>query len=92
MKKRQPYQELIDLVKMHEGSMTYERAGAPGGIWTIRLRGRVREFESNGSGFPDLDQLYKLRADGPNPSHWQAYSNELKADAWERLQSLLSGS
>lgn len=89
MQKR-PYQELIDLVKEHGGSMTFERQGAPGGIWTIRLMGRVREFESSGSGFPELDQLYRMRPDPPTPSHFQAFTNTLKSDAWERLQRLLS--
>ncbi len=86
---RRIYEELQQLVERQGGNMTYERAGAHGGVWTIVLHGRTREFLSNGAGFPELDRLYVPKV--AEPAHYSHYTNELVSTAFEKLLTLLHG-
>jgi hypothetical protein len=84
---RRIYEELQQIIEQAGGEMLYERAGAPGGKWTVTLRGHVREFLSNGAGFPELDRLYVPK--GPEPAHYSDYTKQLVPDAANQLMKLL---
>jgi hypothetical protein len=86
---RRKYKEIQQIIEQAGGEMLYERAGAPGGKWTVTLRGHVREFLSNGAGFPELDRLYvpKVR----EPAHHSDYTKQLVPNAEAQLMKLLAG-
>ncbi len=90
MKKRRPYQEIIDLVQAHGGTMEYIRTGYQWGAWIVRIGNKERVFRSNGSGYPDLAHLYVVRPRVSNPSHWRDYSLVLVDGAWEKFMKLFS--
>ncbi len=88
MAKRRIYEELRSIVERHHGSMVFSRSGTQWGVWTIRLGGTERRFESNGRGFPELDRLYRPKPDRPQPDHWADYTKELVRDAEQRLLAM----
>lgn len=90
MERRKAYQELRDMVKSKGGSMRFEKQGYQWGAWIIEIDGKTRIFRSNGSGYPELDNLYEPGVAAPK--HYNDYTNTLVSMAWEKLQALLSES
>ncbi len=89
-KKRRPYEELRSWVEHEKGKMKHKRAGYQWGAWIVRLRGKERIFRSNGSGYPELDKLYKPKPGVPKPKHYKDYTNTLLPHALEKFERLLS--
>ena len=90
MDDRRVYEEIRALIEAHGGTMRHEKEGYQWGAWIVRVGANERIFHSNGSGYPELDQLYKPKPDIPNPNHWKDYSNTLIHGAWEKFVQLLS--
>jgi hypothetical protein len=93
MKKRRAYEELRSWVEHKKGTMKHQRKGYQWGAWIVRLRGKQRIFRSNGSGYPELDKLYKPKPptpDVPEPKNWRDYTNALRPYAFEKFKGLLS--
>lgn len=90
MKSRLPYQEIRDLVKEHRGTMIFQREGYQWGAWIVRVGNKKKAFLSNGSGYPEIDHLYKVKLGVTNPSHWSDYSLDLVESAWEKFIRLLA--
>jgi hypothetical protein len=67
--------------------MVHVREGHQWGAWIVTLDGKSGTFLSNGSGYPDLDRLYKPKVD--NPQHYRDYSNELVTGAIEKFIRML---
>ena len=89
MKKRRVYEEIRSLVKELKGKMFFERAGYQWGAWIVIINGKRRVLRSNGSGYPDLDKLYKPKPGLP-PKHWHDYTTQLLPGAREQLIELIS--
>jgi len=68
--------------------MKHERAGYQWGAWIVRLHGKERIFRSNGSGYPELDKLYKPNV--PEPKHYSEYTKTLLPHALEKFERLIS--
>jgi hypothetical protein len=76
-----------------EGHNETSAQGYQWGAWIVRLRRKQRIFRSNGSGYPELDKLYKPKPptpDVPEPKHWRDYTNTLRPYAFEKFEGLLS--
>jgi hypothetical protein len=69
--------------------MKHKRVGYQWGAWIVRLHGKDRIFRSNGSGYPELDKLFKLK---PNhqPEHYEDYTNTLLPHALEKFERSIS--
>jgi hypothetical protein len=89
MAKRRVYEEIRGLVENLKGKLHFERAGYQWGAWIIWLNGKRRVIRSNGSGYPDLDRLYKLEPNA-NPNDWRSYKDVLRPGAKELLLKLFS--
>lgn len=84
------YGSLRDIILRRGGTMTYERSGFPHGAWVIRVGGKEATIVAGGNrSFPELDRLYVPKPEHANPSHWEDYTDDLVADAEEKLLSLL---
>jgi hypothetical protein len=90
MAHRRPYQEIQQLVNEHGGTMKHKREGYEWGAWIVRVGNKQRIFVSNGSGYPELDQLYVPKPEVSEPKHWKDYSEVLVPDAWEKFIRYLS--
>lgn len=88
-KRSRYYKELSAIVHELGGQMRHEKLGRPqGGSWVVSLPGHAETFfDSNGAGFPLMDQLYVPKV--PNPSHHTDYTHELVAGARERWIAML---
>jgi hypothetical protein len=69
--------------------MTFVREGYLYGAWVIRLHGKHAELPSNGSGFPELDELYVPKKEVASPKRYSDYTNMLVDGAIDRLLSML---
>jgi hypothetical protein len=84
---KRTYGQLRDIVEAYGGRMWYEREGYIYGAWLVELGTSLRVFESNGSGHPELDQLYVRRV--VFPEHYTDYTLELVGDAGNVFLSML---
>jgi hypothetical protein len=82
---RRVYEELRSGIEQLGGTMIWLRSGYRYGAWKVDLNGKSAIFESNGQGFPGLDELYKPLVEGTKPSHWSGYSKQLTEGAIEEL-------
>jgi hypothetical protein len=82
------YEDLIAACEARGAKMYFEKEGHQWGAWVIRLpHGKTIIAESNGSGFPLLDQCYT-----PDPTlrvhnHYTHYMKPLIPEAVEKLLS-----
>jgi hypothetical protein len=88
MENRRVYEEVHSLLAKNEGKMEFVREGYQYGAWIITLSGKVHVALSNGSGYPDLDQLYVPKPGDVNLNDYRSYTTTLKSDAEERLLQL----
>lgn len=93
MENRRVYEEVHSLLAENGGKMEFVREGYQYGAWIITLNDKVHIALSNGSGFPDLDQLYvpKPGDDDIDLNNYRNYTTTLKSDAQERLLRLFEG-
>jgi hypothetical protein len=89
MEDKRVNEEVHSLLKDIGGKMDFVREGYQYGAWIISLNEKVHVARSNGSGFPDLDQLYVPKSGNVNLSDYRSYTSKLKSDARERLLILL---
>jgi len=74
------YDDLQQIVERHGGSMWHETEGYTYGAWLVQFgNGPTIAFESNGTGYPEIDNLYVRNAVYPKTS--DDYTNALVADA-----------
>lgn len=91
MEKRRPYEEVCKLVEdLLKGRMYYQKEGYQWGAWIIEVDGNSTPLLSNGSGYPELDQLYEPKPDATNLNDWRSYTTTLKPNALELLKQVLS--
>lgn len=82
------YHALRTIVEEAGGEMRHERKGQPpGGTWLVNLRGKQREFHSNGGGYPELDSLFVPR--GANPQQYTHYTCDLVEGGKARWLAML---
>jgi len=81
------YGQLRDIVEAHGGRMWHTREGYVFGAWIAELGTSRRVFESNGSGHPELDQLYVRKV--VHPEYYTDYSHELVGDAEDVFLAML---
>lgn len=91
MENKRAYEEVHSLLGSNGGKMEFVREGYQYGAWIITLNGKVHIALSNGSGYPDLDQLYVPKPGDVNLNDYRSYTSTLKPDAWERLLQLFKG-
>lgn len=91
MENKRAYEEVHALLKTNGGKMKFVREGYQYGAWIITLNEKVHIARSNGSGYPDLDQLYVPKPGDVNLNDYRNYSTTLKLDAWEQLRQLIEG-
>jgi hypothetical protein len=91
MENRKAYEEVHSLLKSKGGRMEFERKGYQYGAWILTWNGKEYVARSNGSGYPDLDQLYVPKSGDVNLNDYRSYTLTLKSDAWERLRKLFDG-
>ena len=65
--------------------MIFVRAGYLYGAWLVTVSGKQREFLSNGSGFPELEQLYVPKPGITNPQHYSEFTQTLSDGAIENF-------
>ena len=82
-----PYVHLRDLVESLGGRMWHARLGYRWGAWVVELGVYRREFVSNGSGYPQLDQLYVPEV--PNPKQCSDFTETLAEGAEDRFMGLI---
>jgi hypothetical protein len=87
MQKHRAYDALRTWFEQNDGCMTFERSGSRHGAWIVTHNGKTGRFESNGTGFPELDQLYVAKV--ANPRHESDYTKQLISDAIPNLVSML---
>jgi hypothetical protein len=91
MEERRVYEEVRALVESRGGVMKFEKEGYQWGAWIIRMNGNEFIAKSNGTGFPDLDQLYEPKPGASNLNDWRSYTTILKPNAQEQLLQLIEG-
>jgi hypothetical protein len=91
MENRKAYEEVRSLLNFKGGKMEFERKGYQYGVWILTWNGNEHIARSNGSGYPDLDQLYVPKPGDVNLNDYRSYTSTLKPDAWERLRQLFEG-
>ncbi len=82
------YDALRTGIEQRGGSMKFYDDEVPG-IWIVKLDGKKRVFESNDSGYPELDRLYQPKPGVKNRQHYRDYSQELTSGAIDRLVAML---
>nr|WP_309698127.1 hypothetical protein [Armatimonas sp.] len=87
--RRRPYEELRSGIEQLGGTVSWQRAGYRYGAWKFDLNGNSAIFESNGRGFPGIDELYKPLVVGKTPTHWSDYSIHLIDGAIDKLVAKL---
>jgi hypothetical protein len=73
---RRAYDALRTGIEERGGSMKFYTDEVPG-VWIVKLDGKMRMFESNDNGYPELDRLYVPKRGVTNPQHYSDYSYEL---------------
>ena len=91
MENRRVYEEVRSLLESKGGTMEFERKGYQYGAWILTWKGKNHIARSNGSGYPDLDQLYEPKPGDLNLNDYRSYTSRLKSDAWERALRLFEG-
>lgn len=91
MENRKAYKEVRSLLESEHGKMEFERKGYQYGAWILTWNGKNHIARSNGSGYPDLDQLYAPKPGDVNLNDYRSYTSTLKSAVWERLLQLFEG-
>ena len=95
-KRQRPYHGLRTAIEQRGGSVIFVHAGYLYGAWLVTVSGKQREFLSNGSGSPKLEQLYGPKPSVTNPQHYAEYTQTLADGAierfWDMIGTVRSGS